>query len=197
MRPGSLRWCTMRRRTACTMAAIVFIVVPIGAASSSSAAACWAPPVVGVVVDPFRLPPCPYCAGNRGIEYEVAPRTRPISVAAGTVSFSGVVAGTRYVVLELADGRLVTYGRLAASHLRAGDRVRAGAPIGVASGPFYFGVRRDGVPIDPTLLLGVWRGVARLVPADGSAPNPAPPVLRCPGDTRSHHRRGPLMRPIV
>ncbi|MEM9514421.1 MAG: M23 family metallopeptidase [Actinomycetota bacterium] len=179
------------------VATMVCIVVPIGAASSPSAAACWAPPVVGVVVDPFRAPPCPYCAGNRGIEYEVAPGTRPIAVAPGTVSFSGVVAGTRYVVVALADGRLVTYGRLVASHLRVGDRVRTGAAVGMASGPFYFGVRRDGVPVDPTPLLGRWGGVTRLVPTDGSAANPTTAVLRCASDLRQRLPHGPVTRPIV
>lgn len=74
-------------------------------------AACWREPVIGVVVDPFRPPPCPWCAGNRGLEYRTAPGGRVRSVAAGTVAFSGAVAGTRYVVVTLASGWKVTYGR--------------------------------------------------------------------------------------
>ncbi|MEM8621260.1 MAG: M23 family metallopeptidase [Actinomycetota bacterium] len=168
-----------------------------GWSASASAVQCWHPPVVGRVVDPYRKPPCPYCAGNRGIEYEVAPRTQPTAVAAGMVSFAGVVVDTRYVVVALGDGRLVTYGRLVDSHLRAGDRVVAGAVVGTASGPFYFGVRRGDSPVDPTPLLGTWGGTPRLVPTDGGVGHPAPMRLRCAAMATSHSARGGATRPIV
>ena len=72
------------------------------------------------VADPFREPACAWCPGNRGIEYGTGAgrrscgRRRP-----ATVTFAGVVAGTRYVVVDHADGRLrATYGNLASSALR-------------------------------------------------------------------------------
>ena len=32
---------------------------------------CLVPPVAGPVVEPFRRPACPYCAGHRGLTYEL------------------------------------------------------------------------------------------------------------------------------
>ena len=47
----------------------------VGAAGQPAGAApCWLPPVVGTIADPFREPPCPWCAGNRGLEYRIGRR---------------------------------------------------------------------------------------------------------------------------
>ena len=83
-------------------------------------AACYVPPVDAPIVDPFREPACAQCAGNRGLEYATAPGTPVRAVAGGIVSFSGVVAGTRYVVVDQPDGYRTTYGRLAAATARTG-----------------------------------------------------------------------------
>ena len=40
-------------------------------ATAADAAPCWFPPVTGTVTDPYREPPCPWCAGNRGLDYRV------------------------------------------------------------------------------------------------------------------------------
>ncbi len=150
------------------------------AMTAREADACWRPPVRGRVVDPFREPPCPWCAGNRGIEYRVPRRTPVRSVAAGEVTYSGVVAGTRYVVVRLPDGRRITYGRLTASRVRTGDRVLRGTTIGAAGPQFFFGVRVGDRHIDPAPLLGRLVGRPRLVPTDGSpSRTPPPPRLRC------------------
>ncbi len=142
--------------------------------------ACWYPPVLGRVVDPFREPPCPWCAGNRGIEYRVPRRTPVRSVATGDVTYSGVVAGTRYVVVRLPDGRRITYGRLTTTRARTGDRVLSGTIIGTAGPDFFFGVRVGDRHVDPAPLLGRLVGRPRLVPTDGTAPRtPPPPRLRC------------------
>ncbi len=143
-------------------------------------AACWREPVIGVVVDPFRPPPCPWCAGNRGLEYRTAPGGRVRSVAAGTVAFSGAVAGTRYVVVTLASGWKVTYGRLAGTAVARGDRVVAGAVVGTVGRAFFFGLRVGGSYVDPAPHLGRLVGRPRLIPLDGGPPRPAPPpMLRC------------------
>ncbi len=95
---------------------------------------CLVPPVPAPVVDPFRDPGCPWCAGNRGLTYGTAPGTPVRAAAAGTVTFSGVVVDTRYVVVEHADGIRATYGGLQSSSFRVGDVVAAGAVVG-HSGP--------------------------------------------------------------
>ena len=71
--------------------------------------ACWYPPVLGRVVDPFREPPCPWCAGNRGIEYRVPRRTPVRSVATGDVTYSGVVVRRPYVIRRPSGRRTTTY----------------------------------------------------------------------------------------
>ena len=65
--------------------AVVLAITLAAFPSPASAEPCWNPAVVGRVVDPFRMPACTWCPGNRGIEYEVAPGTAVRSVAAGTV----------------------------------------------------------------------------------------------------------------
>ncbi|MGD9999138.1 MAG: murein hydrolase activator EnvC [Ilumatobacteraceae bacterium] len=151
------------------------------------AAPCWTPPVDAVVVDPYRAPACTYCPGNRGIEYGPRPGQPVVGVAAGTVTFAGSVAGTRYVVIEHADGLRATYGRLASVSVARGDTIRPGTRIGTTTGRFYFGLRRpepSDEPVDPTPWLGRRRFPTRLVPIDGTpAPWPGPGTLSCRNGT--------------
>lgn len=145
---------------------------------------CWQPPVVGRVIEPFRAPACPYCAGNRGLDYRVGPNTSVRAVAAGVVSWAGTVAGTRYVVVRHGNGWRTTYGRLASTALGTGDRVATGSLIGSASTRFYFGLRIGEEYRDPAPHLGRLVGRPRLVPTDGTAGHrPPPPRLRCAAST--------------
>jgi murein DD-endopeptidase MepM/ murein hydrolase activator NlpD len=145
------------------------------------AVSCLLPPVSAPVTDPFRLPPCPYCPGNRGLEYTPAAGTAVVAAAAGTVEFAGSVAGVRYAVVRHVDGLRATYGRLSSIDVAEGATVIAGQRIGLSSDRFYFGLRRDDEYIDPAPLLGELRHRARLVPADGSRGRPPPPPkVRCP-----------------
>lgn len=161
-------------------AAAVIVLAALTVSAPSVASTCWLAPVVGRVVDPFRAPACRWCAGNRGIEYSVAARTRVRAVATGVVTYSGVVAGTRYVVVDIGAGRRVTYGRLSAALVRRGDRVVARSLIGTVSGTLFFGLRVHGAYTDPSPFIGSLVGRPRLIPSDGAAPRRAPPpVLRC------------------
>lgn len=160
-------------------AALFFALAFIAAPQFVGAAPCWLPPVAGRVSDPFREPPCPYCAGNRGVEYEVGD-VAVRAVAAGVVTWSGSVAGTKYVVIRHANQWRATYGQLVSSPLSAGDRVVARMRVGVASGSFYFGLRVDKTYIDPAQFMGRLVGRPRLVPIDGTARRDPPiPRLRC------------------
>lgn len=143
---------------------------------------CLAPPVAAPVVDPFREPACPWCPGNRGLTYRTGPGTVVRAAGAGTVTFSGLVAGTRYVVVEHASGGLrATYGGLASSVQVVGDAVVTGAVVGRTAGDLHFGLRRGDTYVDPTPLLGRLVQRARLVPTDGTPRRPAPPPrLECP-----------------
>ena len=133
------------------------------------------------MVDPFRPPPCTWCAGNRGLEYGTPGGTVVRAVAAGEVTFSGTVAGERYVVVRHADGRRATYGGLAsfvAADRRCGRGGRESSAI--TAGHLHFGLRDGDTYIDPAPFLGRLVGRPRLVPDDGTAARAAPPPrLRC------------------
>jgi murein DD-endopeptidase MepM/ murein hydrolase activator NlpD len=157
------------------IAAVLFVVAAL-------APSCYTPPINAAVVDPFRAPDCPYCAGNRGLEYEPVPGSVVRAAAAGTVEFSGTVVRVRYVVVRQSDGLRASYGFLATTDLRLGDRVSPGQRIGTTTRRFFFGLRDGERYIDPQPFLGTLVGTPRLVPIDGSAPRAAPtPRLRCRG----------------
>ncbi len=176
---------TITRRIRLRFAAgLVTAATVIAPSVAAEAAPCWRPPVVGIVTDPFRQPACPYCAGNRGIDYRVGVSIQVRAVAAGVVTWSGTIAGTRYVVVRHGDGRRTTYGKLTSSPLVSGDTVASGSLVGTASGEFYFGLRVGEQYRDPAPHLGRLVGRPRLVPVDGSTPRrPPPPTLRCNVDT--------------
>ena len=95
------------------------------------------------ISDPFRQPSCDRCAGNRGIEYTPKPGTPIIAGASGVVSFLGVVANKKYLVIKTAAGRRLTYGSILNSDLRIGNSVVAGQIIGTTSNMLFFGVRES------------------------------------------------------
>lgn len=141
---------------------------------------CYQTPVAAPIVDPFRVPACSFCAGNRGLEYQPAAGSRVVAASAGIVRFGGVVAGVRYVVIDQPDGRLATYGRLAEARVAVGARVAAGDLVGTTTDRFFFGLREGDRYVDPAPFLGVLRHRPRLVPVDGGAPRPPPPpTMRC------------------
>ena len=141
---------------------------------------CYQHPVNAAVVDPFRTPACVFCSGNRGLEYQTPVGAPVVAAAAGVVTFSGLVAGMRYLVIAQTDGRSATYGRLAVVRVAVGATVRSGETVAATTERFYFGLRQGDRYIDPAPFLGVARYRPRLVPVDGSAPRPAPPpTLTC------------------
>ncbi|TDT17006.1 peptidase M23-like protein [Ilumatobacter fluminis] len=151
--------------------------------ASSVAAACWFAPVDAPISDPYRPPRCPWCAGNRGIEYATVPGTPVRAVASGTVTFAGTVVDRRYVVVEHADGRRATYGLLSSIGVSAGDRVTARSIVGTAGATTHFGLRDGDDYVDPTPEIGRLAYAVRLVPLDGSPgapPGPARPRCETP-----------------
>ncbi len=158
--------------------AMCSLVLP---ATTIAASPCWSAPVTASITDPFRPPRCRWCPGNRGLEYATAIGDVVHAVATGTVTFSGTIAGTSYVVIQLSDGLRVTYGGLANVTLVAGNIVVRSSVVGRAAGHVHFGVRDGDEYLDPTGFIGTWHSRPRLVPANGDAPAAAPPPqLRCP-----------------
>jgi murein DD-endopeptidase MepM/ murein hydrolase activator NlpD len=156
----------------------------IGAAIALVIVACWPPPVATPVTVPYREPACTYCAGHRGVGFDVEPGTPVSAVAAGTVTFAGGVAGVQYVVVQQADGLRATYGLLRSVRVVPGQQVAPGEVLALSTARVHFGLRRGQEYLDPTPLLGRWQSSPRLVPTDGSRPRRAPParlVCRSPG----------------
>ena len=181
---------TSRRRLGrAAGAGVGLLALAVAAPRTVDAAPCWLPPVVGAVIDPYREPPCRWCAGNRGIEYRVGAGSAVTAAATGRVEFVGTVVDVRYVVVRLPNGWRHTYGRLASTTLRTGDAMLAGGRIGRASGTFFFGLRIGDEYADPTSFIGELRGRPRLVPVDGTRARPAPkPKLGCPAASPSYGR---------
>src|SRR5215218_7877584 len=111
------------------------------------------PPVDAPIVDHFRPPACLWCAGNRGIDYAVAPGTPVRASAGGSVTFAGVIGAERFVTVLHADGLRTTYAFLASIAVHVGQAVAPGAVVGTSGATLHFGVRRGMVYLDPELLL--------------------------------------------
>lgn len=174
-----------RRAISWAAAFVVASVVSVGSAFAGPAAAarppCLLPPVVGTVVDPFRAPACPYCAGNRGIDYATVDGSAIVAAAPGRVTFAGSVAGVRYLVVEHAAGFRTTYGFLSGSTVRVGDEVARGSRIATSGPRFFFGLRDGDEYRDPGPALATVVARPQLVPLDGhDRPPPRPPRVMCP-----------------
>ena len=133
-------------------------------AAGQATVVTYRPPVDAPVIDPFRAPTSPYGPGNRGIEYATVPGTVVRAVAPGTVSFAGVVAGTRYVTVTHADGLRSSYGGLASVSVAQGAVLAAGAEVGRAGDTLHLGIRRGDEYLDPETLFAAAAPLVRLIP---------------------------------
>lgn len=171
------------------LALILLLPPPAGAEAQSRWSWPIAPP--HTVQAPFDEPAGPYGPGHRGIDI-LAETPTVTAVEAGTVHFSGMVAGRPVVSVRHADGLLSTYEPVVAS-VAVGTAVEAGTPIGeVAPGAashcapalcLHLGARRDRSYLDPLLLLGA-RGPSVLLPLSGSG------AARPGGDAGTGDRAG-------
>jgi hypothetical protein len=143
------------------------------------------PPVSGAVLRPFEPPRTSFGSGHRGVDLAAVPGAAVGAAAAGTVTFAGTVAGTRWVSVAHADGVVTSYGPIGAVEVSRGQVVGAGQGLGrLAVGGhgagdhdlgLHWGARRDGVYLDPLSLLdegiarpslvgpGGWRGIEHAV----------------------------------
>jgi len=174
--PGS-----RRRRLSPALFAVTLLALVAGAfAATAPVAAEPKAPAVGDFADlgwewpvaEFRLerryeaPAHRYGAGHRGIDLRPVESIDVRAPAAGSIAFSGMVAGRGILTIDHGDG-LVTTLEPVDSPLEEGASVARGAVVGAvalgghtASGAVHFGVRLHGEYINPLLLLG---GVPRAV----------------------------------
>lgn len=134
------------------------------------------------ILRPFDPPAHPWEAGHRGTDLAARPGQPVYAAGAGRVGFARDLAGRG--VVTVVHGRLRTTYLPVRPTVRAGQRVQAGARIGVVEdvlghcGPsvcLHWGLRAGVTYFDPLTLLG--RGPVRLLPWWGDAPARADPAL--------------------
>ena len=144
----------------------VFLPLLLGltfpSAPAAPSAGTWGWPVIGPVVGAFEPPETPFGAGHRGIDIAAAAGTTVLAPEAGVVAFAGRVAGELFVTLDHGGGLTSTYSWLSEVLVRKGDAIARGTPIartglghpGSSVAHLHLGARRDGVYVDPLVLLG-------------------------------------------
>lgn len=145
--------------------------------SATASTPAWAWPIdePHPVQAPFVAPATPYAPGHRGIDVTARTGAAVRAAAPGVVTFSGVVVDRPLVVIRHGDG-LVSSIEPVVGSVSVGDAVARGTAIGtVGDGGHcdgscvHFGVRRDGVYINPLLLLDEVPA-AVLLPVAGARP---------------------------
>jgi len=132
--------------------------------SLALAAGCpFSPPVEGPVERQFA--PQGKYAGHWGIDIGAPKGSEVRAIAAGTVTFSGVVAGRASITIDHGGGLRSSYSYLSARRVSKGVTVRSGAVI-AASGidneieALHLSLRVGAIYIDPQRACGL------LLPAD-------------------------------
>jgi len=167
---------SLRLTIAAALAPVVIVVVTAAAVADTALsqpvpATCWVPVVDAPIIDSFRPPACPWCAGNRGIEFGTDTGAVVRAPTPGTVVFAGVVAGMPWITLDTGTERISIGGVAAMVHV--GDRVQRGQMLGVSTTTVHVGVRRGDDYLDPARWLSTSGHRARVVPDDGASARPA------------------------
>jgi murein DD-endopeptidase MepM/ murein hydrolase activator NlpD len=134
---------------------------PVGRESAELAEKGWVWPAESFrIARAFVAPAHEYGPGHRGVDLDLLGASAVRAPADGLVAFSGAVAGRGVLTIDHGDG-LVTTLEPVASALGQGTLVIRGEPVATLSsgghatvGALHFGVRLDGVYINPMLLLG-------------------------------------------
>jgi murein DD-endopeptidase MepM/ murein hydrolase activator NlpD len=103
---------------------------------------------------------------HTGIDIGILERLDVVAAAAGLVTQAGFVVGYEgygnVVVVDVGDGLEMLYAHLARIDVAVGEWLPTGRPVGLAGCTgsctgthLHFEVRRDGVPIDPLVLLAM------------------------------------------
>jgi hypothetical protein len=161
----------MRRlAVAVAVVAVLALVRPARVAADPAGPPTHRPPVAGAIVDPFRPPPNPFAAGNRGVDYATDPGTAVAASADGEVVFAGAVAGGLHVVVLHPDGLRTSYSFLRSITVQRGEKVVQGQTVGTAGDRLHFGARVGDVYIDPTRLFAGAAPEVHLVPDEVRRP---------------------------
>jgi septal ring factor EnvC (AmiA/AmiB activator) len=120
-------------------------------------------PVKGTVVQRFgkvKVTDFADMIFSKGLEFAAGVGAEVFAVLAGKVAFVGSLPGYETVVVVDHGSRSYSlYGRLGQSMVKAGQLVSRDQTIGITGTPdakgrnFYFEVRKNGTPVDPTRVL--------------------------------------------
>lgn len=115
-------------------------------------------PVTGRTVLGFGASPSPGAASSRGLTLAPRPGAQVVAPAAGRVAFAGPYRGYgRIVIIEHEGGWTSLVTGLARTEVAVGERLVAGAPLGVApaaSPEVTLELRREGEPVNPLRFAG-------------------------------------------
>lgn len=163
-----------RARTAALAIGVVALATLVAdPAAAQPQPSRYGPPVDAPVLDPFRAPPTPYAAGNRGIDYATDPGTPVRAIGDGQVVFAGQVGGQLHVTVAHADGLRSSYSFLAEVQVGLGDAVARGTVVGAAGPMLHLGVRdADDRYLDPALLFDRPARAVLVPGGDDGAPRP-------------------------
>ena len=120
-------------------------------------------PALGTITDPFGFR---WGRMHDGLDIGILRSLDVVAAASGLVTQTGYLAGYEgygnVVVVQVDDGVEMLYAHLSRVDVRAGEWLPVGSPVGLAGCTgsctgthLHFEVRREGVPIDPLLVLGV------------------------------------------
>ncbi|MGC3993778.1 MAG: M23 family metallopeptidase [Propionicimonas sp.] len=149
----------MKKLRLVMLAALAACLWAAGAAPPATAGPVAVLPLDGPVVRGFDPPDQPWLAGHRGVDIRGPVGARVGAAMAGTVVFTGTIAGRGVVVVSHGELR-TTYLPVEAS-VRAGDTVAAGERLGTlrAGHPcpggtcLHWGLKRGDTYLDPMGLL--------------------------------------------
>lgn len=141
------------------VALVLAVACPLPSAQADEANR-WVQPVDGPVARAFAPPRTRYGAGHLGVDFAVASGTAVRAAGAGVVTFAGVIAGTRHVVVAHDDGLRTSYSFLASIAVSRGQHVQAGERLGASGGTgeghdgtvLHFGLRHGDQYVDPMVL---------------------------------------------
>ncbi|HEV7455833.1 MAG TPA: peptidoglycan DD-metalloendopeptidase family protein [Roseococcus sp.] len=116
------------------------------------------PPVAGRLVRGFGAPG--EGGPARGLTFLAAPGARVVTPCAGSVAFAAPFRSYgQLVIVECGAGQHLVLGGMARLDVRAGQRLRAGEPVGVLAPSgrptLYVELRRRGEAVDPRPLLRI------------------------------------------
>jgi septal ring factor EnvC (AmiA/AmiB activator) len=132
--------------------------LPAPQASATAPPAPYLLPVTGRTVLGFGARPSEGALPSRGLTLAPRPGAQVVAPAAGRVAFAGPYRGYGWIVIvEHPGGWTSLVTGLARTDVRVGQRLVAGAPLGVAaaaSPEVTLELRRDGEPVNPLRFAG-------------------------------------------